>query len=280
MAVVTAMVGAVEGRVPAQLPGQETGCQGNPGDDPDLPGARLREEELRGTLAEDVVDDLDGLDARVLDRLEPLLDPLDADPVVGEHPVGAQLVEVLEESRAVVAVGGQAMELDQIEGGDAQVLAAPLRPLAKVRARVLGHVDGRAPSDLGGDDDALAGPLAEEAADQPLAASVAVDVGGIEESRACVIGSTKCGHGRGVIHSAPIAPDRPGSEADLADRQSGAAKLAVAHLTSPCLLSLGFPLATPGQPAAPSGPSRRRASSSCISGSTTMSRSPSMILGS
>jgi len=49
-------------------------------------------------------DVVDGLDAGVLDRLERLLDPLDADPVMGEDPVGAQLVEVLEQSRAVVAV--------------------------------------------------------------------------------------------------------------------------------------------------------------------------------
>ncbi len=50
----------------------------------------------------------------------------------------------------------QTVQLHEVEGGDAQVLAAPLGPVAEVGEGVVGDVDRRPPADLGGHHEALA----------------------------------------------------------------------------------------------------------------------------
>ena len=69
----------------------------------------------------------------------------------------------------------------------------------------------------------------EEAADHPLAAPVAVDVGGVDEGHAGVGRRVERAQAVGVVHRAPVAADRPRPEPDDADVAPGLAEPAVLH---------------------------------------------------
>src|SRR5205814_9069437 len=90
LAIERAMVVRRELRVAAQLSRQEAGGERDPRDYADVAAAGLLEEELRGPLPDDVDDDLDRRDDRVLDRLQPLLDLLDADANMAREALGDQ----------------------------------------------------------------------------------------------------------------------------------------------------------------------------------------------
>ena len=106
------------------LAGQHPRRQRQPRQDADLLLARLGEEEVGRPLAEDVVDDLHRLHAGVLDRLERLLDPLDADAVEADLAGLDQVVAEAEHLGVVVEVGGRAVQLQQIDRLGPQVLQA------------------------------------------------------------------------------------------------------------------------------------------------------------
>ena len=101
--------------------------------DADLAARGLGEEQLGRALAEDVVDDLHRLHAGELDGLQRLLDPLDADAVEAELARLHQIVEHAEDLGLVVDVGGRAVELQQVEGLDLQILQAALDEGGQVR---------------------------------------------------------------------------------------------------------------------------------------------------
>ena len=131
--------------------------------------------------AEGVEDDLHRRDAGPRDRRERLVAGLDRDAVGGDAPLLDERVEVGEE-RVVLDHGGRrGVELHEVEPLDAEVLARAVGPLAEARRRVLGVLQRHAAPHLGRDERALAGVLGEHAADQPLAAAVAVDVGRVDE---------------------------------------------------------------------------------------------------
>lgn len=76
------------------------------------------------SLPEDIVDDLDRGDARIFDRLQGLLDPFDRDAVVTDLALGRDFVERAEKLGPVIDVRRRAVELDEIEGLDAEILEA------------------------------------------------------------------------------------------------------------------------------------------------------------
>ena len=92
---------------------------------PDDSGSRARMPTLRRrasakkqvgrALAEDVVDELHRLHAGVLDRLQRLLDPLDADAVEADLAGLHQVVEHAERLGVVVDVGRRAVQLQQVD---------------------------------------------------------------------------------------------------------------------------------------------------------------------
>ena len=89
-------------------------------------------------------------------RLEGLLHPLHAHPVVGDDAVCDQLVEGREHLRAVVDVRRRAVQLDQVDALHAEVLAAAGQPAREGLGRVVGGDLLDAAAHLGRHDDPLA----------------------------------------------------------------------------------------------------------------------------
>jgi len=71
--------------------------------------------------------------------------------------------------------------------------------------------------------------LAHQPGDQPFAAPVAVDVGGVEDGDAVVDRGVQRTHRFLVIDRAPGAADGPGAEGDLGHAVAGLAEGAVVH---------------------------------------------------
>ena len=239
-----------------ELAGQQARRERHPGEDAHVPSRRLGEEPVRGPLAEHVEDDLDRGDARELDGLERLLDLLHADAVGGDGARGHQLVERREVLRAVVDGRVEAVELDQVQGLHAQVLAAAIRPCPERLGRVARHVQGRSPAHLGGDEEGLAGALGQEPADHPLAPPVAVDVRGVDEVHAGVGSRVEGAQAVRVVHRAPVRPDGPRPEPDDAHVAPGLAEPAVLHGVDLLLAGAGLqpiPTACRGAAAVPNG---------------------------
>ena len=217
------MVVRREGRAAVELAREQPRRERHPYDHADVTPFRLLEEQLRGPLSEHVEDDLDGGDARVLDRLQRLLDLLDADPVGAHEAVLDQPVAGLEHGGRVVRLPRRAVQLDEVDDVDAEVLARALEPDAQVLLGVVLHPLLDPAPELGRDHERLV-PLAEQPADQPLRAAVAVDVGGVEERDPGVDGGVERVERLRVVGLAPRAADRPGSEPDLRDGPAGLAE--------------------------------------------------------
>src|SRR5918997_6552619 len=187
-----------------------------------------REELLDRLLAEDVEDDLDGLHARIRQGHPRLLDPLDADAVVLYLARLLQVVQGLEGLALAVRRRRRAVELEEVQGFYAEVLQAPLGKAGEVLVVVpFGGVGVETPAGLGGDEDLVVRPFAEQPADKPLAAAVAVHVRGVEEAHAEVDGPVQRGVGVLVAHLSPLAPERPSPEAYLRDPHPRLAEIPV-----------------------------------------------------
>ena len=228
------MVVGGERRLARVLARQQSRRERHAHDDPDPAARGLGEEHAGGALAERVEDDLHGRHVRVLDRLERLLDALDADAVGGDPPLADHRLQVLEDLRVVVEVGRRAVQLHEVERLHAEVLARAVVPRPEVLGRVV--LDGlvQAPAHLRGDGDRLALALAQQASDQPLRAAVAVDVGGVEEGHAGVGGRVQRRHRRVLLHVAPVGADLPRAEADLGHFALGRAKGTEPHRPGGC----------------------------------------------
>ena len=97
-----------------------------------------------------------------------LLDLLDAHPVRADEAVRDETVTGLEHRRLVVDLPRWAVELDEVDDVDAEVLSRALEPHSEVVVGVVRDVERRPTAELRRDDEPL-GPLAQEPADQPLA---------------------------------------------------------------------------------------------------------------
>ena len=231
VAVEVAMVLDLEGRVAPELAREQPGGQGHARQHAHVARRGLGQEVLRGPLTDEVEDDLDAGDARELDGLPGLLDLLHADPVVRDDAVGDELVEGFEELRAVVDLGRWAVQLHEVDALDLEVLAAARQPAREGLGRVVGDQLLHAPAHLGGHEDALTGPLAQELRDEPLAVAVSVDIGRVDEVDASVHRGMQGCQRLAVIQPAPAAPDGPGPEADGAHLVAGPAQSSVLHDT-------------------------------------------------
>jgi hypothetical protein len=91
-------------------------------------------------------------------------------------------------------------------------------------------VRGGPPARLRGDHE-VAGvvPFAQEAADQPFAAAVAVHVGGVDEAHAGIRCRVQRRERVGVGDLAPVTPELPRAEADRGHVAAGAAERASFH---------------------------------------------------
>ena len=97
---------------------------------------------------------------------------------------------------------------------------------------------------LGGDGEPGVGSGAQEAADQLLAAAVAVHVGGVEEGDSGVHGGGEHRHRVVLADGAPVGAELPGAQADRADGPAEPVEAALFHAPS---LVIGLP-ALPREP--------------------------------
>ena len=187
------------------------------------------EDLVDGLEAERVGDDLHGGDVRPRNGRERLVDALDADAVRRDGFLLDQGVEGVEHRVVGVDRGRRAVQLDQVEDVDAEVAARPVGPGAEVLQHVvLRHLVHPA-AHLGGHRDGGVGPVGEEAADDRLAATVAVHVGGVEEGHPVLDGRLE--HGPGVLlrDVTPVRAQLPRAQSHHGDLSSGPAQSSLLH---------------------------------------------------
>jgi hypothetical protein len=124
------------------------------------------------------------------------------------------------------------VQLDEIDGVDAEVLARALEPGAKVRLRIALEDLRRTAAELGRDDERLV-TLTQQPREQALGTAVPVDVGGVEEGDTRVDRGVQRRERLRIVGLAPRAADRPGPEADLGDLATGLPESPRTHGLSP-----------------------------------------------
>ena len=202
------------------------------------PGSRApspwrREAGVRRLQAERIEDDLHRLHVRMLEGQQGLIDRLHAHPVVAHLARRHEVVQEAEHVVALVECGGRAVELEQIHRLHLEVPEAALHPRDQVLPGVALHgLPGQAAAGLGGHEDDVAGPLPAQARDEPLAPTVPVDVGGVDEVGAGLHRGVKRLQGLGVVHRAPASADGPAPEADRGDVEARAPEGSVFHACS------------------------------------------------
>ena len=211
------------------LPGQQPAGQRHAGEDAD-PGAGGGRQQLLQRLApEDVEDHLDRLHARVLQRGQPLGDGLDRDAVGGDRLLGDQRVEGVVHPLVGVDRRRRAVQLDQVEGLDAEVAARPVDPGPQVLGRVLGGLERVGAAAGLGRHERPVRPGRQRLADALLRPPVAVDVGGVEQGHPGVEGGVEHVGGGVVVDVAPVAAELPGAQPDDADVGTGAPERPLFH---------------------------------------------------
>jgi hypothetical protein len=122
------------------------------------------------------------------------------------------------------------VELQQIQRVGLQIAEAALDPGGEIVAAVaLDGLRRQPPAGLGRDVNRFARPFAAQPRDQPLAAPVAVDIGGVDEIDTRVDGGVQCAHRLLVVDRAPRSADRPGAETNGRDLQSAPSQRPIFH---------------------------------------------------
>ena len=142
-----------------------------------------------------------------------------------------EFVERLEQFGTEIGVRRRAMQLQQIERIDAEILAAAIDEGFEIGLRIaLQHMRIEPAPRLGRHDRALAPALLEHLANDPLRAAVAIDVGRIDEIDPGVERSVQRLARIRVGDVAPCAADRPGTETHFRNVPAGAAETAMRNL--------------------------------------------------
>ena len=208
------MVVARERRRRRVLARQETGGQRHAREDSDLRCGGRRQDLIKRLQTERVEDDLHVRDPGTRDGRERLLARLDRHTVRLDEAVLDQAVERIEQLVCGDDVGGWAVELHQVQGVDAEVLARPLGPAAESLFRVVLAQLVDASPHLRRDGDAVIGSRCEELSDERLRATVTVDIGGVEEGHPGVGGCREHGKRSILVDRPPIGSELPRAEAD------------------------------------------------------------------
>ena len=119
----------------------------------------------------------------IFDRLDRLLDLLDAYPVVPDKFFVLQPVKRIKNGWLIIQIGRRAVQLNEVEDVDLEVIATSLDPFPEVFEGVAGRRLSRQTfSGLGRDVRTGAAAAAEGLGNQFLRAPVAIDVCGVNES--------------------------------------------------------------------------------------------------
>jgi len=229
VAVEVAMVVGGEGGGLGHLAAEETAGEREADEESDLPAFGFVEEDVRGFLAEEVEDDLEGGDALLFHAEKGFFHGFDADAEVADFAFAFELAEMFEDLAALEDVERDAVELGEIEGIDAEAFEGSFGVLADGGAgEVVGPAGRVEAAELGGDVEIGAG-FFEEFADERFAATGAVDIGGVEERGAGVDGGAEGLEGGFVGDVAPVSADLPAAESDFADGAVRGAKRTGIH---------------------------------------------------
>ena len=191
------------------------------------PGGRGGGQHLVERLhPERVEDDLDARDVRAGDGAERLVGGLDADAVRRDDLLVDEAVEHVVRRVVVDDLARRAVQLHEVDGVDAEVAARAVEPRAEVGLDVVRRHLLLAAAHLGRDGEAGVGVVGDEAADDLLAAAVAVDVGGVVERHARL--GRRLEHRAGVVLAdvTPVGAELPGAEADDRGGEGGAGEAA------------------------------------------------------
>jgi hypothetical protein len=123
--------------------------------------------------------------------------------------------------------------LHEVERVHAEVGAGPVVPGQEVLAGVVLRRLLDAAAHLRGHRDARVAALAEELADQRLAAAVAVDVRGVEEVHPGVRGGVQHGQRVGLLDLTPVRAKLPAAETHDTDLAAQLARVPVLHDPNP-----------------------------------------------
>ncbi len=187
-----------------------------------------------GTLAEDVIDDLNAEHARIFDRLQRLLDQRDADAVSPDLPGFLQFIETSENLRSIENFGRRAMKLDQIQAFDAEVLQAAIDEAFEIGLGIaVGHMRAQPSAGLGRHHWTLTAARLQDIGNDLFRAAIAIDVGGVDEGHAGIEGGVQRCAAIGLADIAPRAADLPGPEADIRHDKGRPSKSMMSHEKSP-----------------------------------------------
>ncbi len=190
---------------------------------------------------------------RAGDRRQRLGHGLHRDAVGGDAPLGDERVQGVVHGVVGVDRRGRAVQLDEVEGLDAEVLPRAVRPGAEGVERVrLGHMGVRATAHLRRDRQAMAPALGEQPPDEPFAAPVAVDVGGVQEGHARVDRRVQDRHRAVLGDLSPVRAELPAALSHDRHRPTSPAQHALVHapdatVDPPCRRSAP----SPARPSAP-----------------------------
>ena len=213
--------------------------------------------------SERVQDDLHRGGAAAGHRGQGLVAGLDAHPVRRDGTLLDQGVEIVVRPVAGQHTRGRAVQLDQVEPVGPQVAPRAVDPAAEVgEGVVLGHLV-LATTHLGGHRDRGAGVLGQEPADQLLAPSVAVHVGGVEEGDPALDRGGQHLQRVGLRHRTPVRAELPGAQTHDRDRTFRTTENALLHAGQ---------TRWRGKPRPACGTDRCRRTTTAGSGSRTRSR--------
>src|SRR5262249_4219524 len=173
--------------------------------------------------------DLHARHAGAGDGVQRLIHRFDADAVRGDALLVYESVECLEYLVAAIDGRRRAMQLDEVQGLDAQIAARAVGPGAEVVEGVVLRPLLDAPAHLGGDGQGVSGVGALPLADQLLAAAVAVAVGRVAEGDARLGSRVEDGECRRLVDVSPVGTELPGAEAYDGYGSAGAAENAFLH---------------------------------------------------
>jgi hypothetical protein len=121
--------------------------------------------------------------------------------------------------------------LHQFECFRIQVFEATLNKAGQVLAVVaVGGVRIQTAACFGDDVKFIVRPFSFQLRQQPFAAPVAIDVGGIEEIDALIQGFMKGGDGLFPLDMTPISPDRPTAESNRGNAPACSSECSIFHI--------------------------------------------------
>ena len=197
------MVLALEGARRSEFAGQHPGRKRQAGQNSDAAPLGFSEEQFAGPLAKNVEDNLHRLHARKFDGLEGLLHFLDAHSIMAQLAGVHQLVQNPEYLGQVENRGRWTVQLQQVNGVSLQIFQAAFDEARQIFPVITARFMRIEPPPGFGSHVKRLLSISSKLRQQTLAASITVNVGGIEEIYPEIQRPMQRGQRLLVVHTAP-----------------------------------------------------------------------------